>query len=126
MGAISDTDRIGVVGYSMGGCGALISAGGVPSETAASRSAATAYVPPADLLDQHAHELHRAACRDGLYGPARGGRQRDGPYLDLVETAEDGVWSMTDDPLNADRAYWTGFGNNNARCLRLERCAAGE
>ena len=48
------------------------------------------------------------------------------PYLDLVETAEDGVWSMTDDVPNADHTYWMGFGNNTARGLRLERRARGE
>ncbi len=43
-------------------------------------------------------------------------------YLDLVENAEDGMWSMDDDGAPAaDHTYWTGFGEGTARGLRLKR-----
>ena len=62
IGAVTETDRIGVIGYSMGGYGALIFAGAGLSETAVTRSEPAAYVPPADLLGQHASgsESHAA------------------------------------------------------------------
>ncbi|MCK0167916.1 dienelactone hydrolase [Jannaschia sp. S6380] len=43
-------------------------------------------------------------------------------YFDLVENAEDGVWSMTEsgDPA-ADHTYWTGFPDRSAKGLRLEQ-----
>ncbi|NIZ13565.1 alpha/beta fold hydrolase [Phaeobacter sp. HF9A] len=242
IGAITDTSRIGVIGYSMGGYGALIFAGAGLSETAVTRTEPAAYVPPAGLLNQHASgsESHAqlvdprvkaviaigpwgrnrdfwdaeglagikkplmlmAGSADAVSGypflreifaettgtdrllltfnsaghnaaapmpaPANSytvseklgwapfehyadavwdttrmnniaqhfataffdlhvkGEEAMAPYLDLVETAEDGVWSMTDDVPGPEHNYWTGFAKNTARGLRLEHRAAGE
>ncbi len=49
IGAIADTDRTGVVGYSMGGYGALIFGGAGVAEAATE----AAYAPPQDLLDRN-------------------------------------------------------------------------
>jgi predicted dienelactone hydrolase len=46
-------------------------------------------------------------------------------YLDLVEVAEDGVWSMGEDGTpNADHSYWAGFADRTAKGLRLETLIA--
>ncbi len=54
IGAIIDADTAGLVGYSMGGYGALIFGGAGLSETAMTREEPAAFVAPRDLLDQHA------------------------------------------------------------------------
>lgn len=54
IGAITDADRSGVIGYSMGGYGALIFGGGGLSQTAVTREGPEAFVPPQDLLDRNA------------------------------------------------------------------------
>ncbi len=47
-------------------------------------------------------------------------------YLDLVEVAEEGVWSMAEDGTpNPDHSYWRGFPDRTAIGLRLE-LRAGE
>lgn len=58
LGAIADTDRTGVVGYSMGGYGALIFGGAGVAEAATE----AAYAPPQDLLDRNlaGSETHAA------------------------------------------------------------------
>ncbi len=48
-------------------------------------------------------------------------------YLDLIEVAADGRFSVADDgSFNPDHTYWLGFPNRSAVGLRLERRAAGE
>ncbi|MFW2589328.1 alpha/beta hydrolase family protein [Sagittula sp. SSi028] len=242
IGAITDTDNTGVIGYSMGGYGALIFAGGGLSEAATTRTEPEAFVPPADLLAQHAsgsdslaqlvdprvkaviaigpwgrnrdfwdadglaaiekplmimaggvddvssyahmrdifaettgtdrHLLtfeaanHNAAApmpapansfavsdklgwapfehyADAVWDTTRmnnvaqhfatafmdlhvKGDADKARYLDLIERAADGVWSMEDDTPTADHSYWTGFGNRTAQGLRWESRAAGE
>jgi hypothetical protein len=43
-------------------------------------------------------------------------------YLDLVEHASDGIWSVDDEGnLNEDHSYWTGFQNRTAVGLRFEQ-----
>lgn len=54
IGTIIDADNAGLVGYSMGGYGALILGGAGLSETAVTREEPAAFVAPRDLLDQHA------------------------------------------------------------------------
>ncbi|WP_375691522.1 alpha/beta hydrolase family protein [Pseudooceanicola sp. LIPI14-2-Ac024] len=54
IGAITDADQTGVIGYSMGGYGALIFGGGGLSQEAVTRDAPDAFVPPQDLLDRNA------------------------------------------------------------------------
>ncbi|MGR3322892.1 MAG: alpha/beta hydrolase family protein [Pseudooceanicola sp.] len=54
IGAIVDDENVGVVGYSMGGYGALIFGGGGLSQTAVTRAEPGAFVAPQDLLDQNA------------------------------------------------------------------------
>lgn len=47
-----------------------------------------------------------------------------GSYLDLVERAADGVWSVDDeDEFTADHSYWKGFQNRTAVGLTLEHGA---
>jgi hypothetical protein len=42
-------------------------------------------------------------------------------YLDLVEAAEEGVWSMGEDGTpNPDHSYWAGFPERTAKGLRME------
>jgi hypothetical protein len=42
-------------------------------------------------------------------------------YLDLVEVAAEGVWSVAEDGrLNPDHTYWQGFPERTAIGLRLE------
>ncbi|WP_375258769.1 alpha/beta hydrolase family protein [Citreimonas sp.] len=62
IGAMIDAEDIGLVGYSMGGYGALIFGGAGLSEIATTREEPAAYVAPRDLLDQHAagSESHAA------------------------------------------------------------------
>ncbi|MHA7876074.1 alpha/beta hydrolase family protein [Roseivivax sp.] len=62
IGAIIDADNAGLVGYSMGGYGALIFGGAGLSQTAVTREEPGAFVAPRDLLDQHAagSESHAA------------------------------------------------------------------
>jgi hypothetical protein len=46
-------------------------------------------------------------------------------YLDLVQNAEDGVWSAEEDGTpKADNTYWKGFANRTAKGLMLEKLAA--
>lgn len=54
IGQIVDDESIGVVGYSMGGYGALIFGGGGLSQEAVTRSEPAFFVAPQDLLDQNA------------------------------------------------------------------------
>ncbi|CTQ31538.1 alpha/beta hydrolase family protein [Jannaschia rubra] len=54
IGAIADTDHTGIVGYSMGGYGALIFGGAGLSEEAVTREEPERYVPPQGLLARHA------------------------------------------------------------------------
>ena len=237
LGAIADTDRTAVVGYSMGGYGALIFGGGGLSQAAVTRDAPEAFVAPQDLLAQHATGSEsltelvdprvKAVVAIGPWGRNReffdaeslagfekplllvGGSQDDvseypairqifeettgtdrylltfdganhnaaapipapdeawevsenlgrptfdhyadavwdnvrmnnilqhfttaflqlhldgfsdaADYFDLVERAEDGVWSVAEDgtPL-PDHTYWTGFPERSAKGLRLE------
>jgi predicted dienelactone hydrolase len=237
IGAIIDAENAGLVGYSMGGYGALIFGGAGLSDTAVTREEPAAYVAPRDLLDQHAagsdshaglidprvkaviaigpwgrnrdfwdaeglagfekplllvagdqddvsgyehiREIfeettgtdryllsfaganHNAAApmpapdnswdvSEALGGPPFNhyadavwdttrmnnvlqhfstawfdqhlkGEENAGRFFDLVETAEDGVWSMTDagEP-GEEHTYWTGFPERTAKGLRLE------
>ncbi|QBX35602.1 alpha/beta fold hydrolase [Paracoccus liaowanqingii] len=50
LAAVTDADRAAVVGYSMGGYGALIFGGAGLSQTAIARTEPAGYVPPQDLL----------------------------------------------------------------------------
>ncbi len=54
IGAITDAERTGVVGYSMGGYGALIFGGAGLSKTAVARSEPERFVPPRGLLARNA------------------------------------------------------------------------
>lgn len=54
VGAITDADRAAVIGYSMGGYGALIFGGAGLSRTAIDRTEPAGFVPPDGLLDRHA------------------------------------------------------------------------
>ncbi|TFL18787.1 alpha/beta hydrolase family protein [Jannaschia formosa] len=54
IGAITDTDRTGIVGYSMGGYGALIFGGGGLSETAVTRTEPAHYNTAQQMLSRHA------------------------------------------------------------------------
>jgi len=54
IGALIDDENIGVVGYSMGGYGALIFGGGGLSQEAITRAEPAAFVAPQDLLDRNA------------------------------------------------------------------------
>ncbi|UWR23731.1 dienelactone hydrolase [Sulfitobacter sp. S190] len=48
-----------------------------------------------------------------------------GSYLDLVEQANAGVWSMSDDGKeNVDHSYWKGFAKGTAKGLRFETLTA--
>jgi predicted dienelactone hydrolase len=48
-----------------------------------------------------------------------------GRYLDLVENADEGTWSMTEEGTPAeDHTYWAGFEQGSARGLSLERRTA--
>ncbi len=56
----------------------------------------------------------------------RGMEDRD-VYLDLIENANDGVWSLDDDgEPTAEHTYWAGFREGQAVGLRLETRRAGE
>ncbi len=49
------------------------------------------------------------------------GDQAQAAYLDLVENAGDGVWSLSEDGTpTADHTYWAGFPETTARGLRFE------
>ena len=243
IGDIVDAERVGVVGYSMGGYGALILGGAGLSEEAVTRAEPERFVPPQGLLARHAagspeHEaLPDARVKavvaigpwgrnrdfwdaDGLAGidvplllvagseddvseypairaifeeatgtnrylltyeganhnaaapipapseawepsPATGepvfghyadavwdsvrmnnvlqhftaaflaihlkGRSEAADYFDLVERAEDGVWSRDEaGTAQPDDTYWAGFPNRTAKALRLEQRLAGE
>ncbi|MGZ3217692.1 alpha/beta hydrolase family protein [Paracoccus sp. T5] len=52
IGAITDADRTGVVGYSMGGYGAMIFGGAGLSQTAIARTEPERFIPPQDLLSR--------------------------------------------------------------------------
>ena len=54
IGAITDAERTGIVGYSMGGYGALIFGGAGVSEMALNRTEPERYVAPRDMLARHA------------------------------------------------------------------------
>ncbi len=54
IGAITDADRTGIVGYSMGGYGALIFGGAGLSEEAVTRTEPERFVAAQDLLDRNA------------------------------------------------------------------------
>ena len=44
-----------------------------------------------------------------------------GGYLDLVETSNDGVWSMNEDGTEKeDHSYWAGFAKGTAKGLTYE------
>ena len=44
-----------------------------------------------------------------------------GPYFDLVENSNDGVWSMNEDGTpKEDHSYWKGFEKDTAKGLRFE------
>ncbi len=46
-------------------------------------------------------------------------------YLDLVEVAEDGIWSVAEDGAEKpDHTYWAGFPDRSAKMLRLEHRTA--
>ena len=48
-------------------------------------------------------------------------------YLDLVEVAEEGVWSTAEDGTpNPEHTYWAGFPDRTAKGLRLEARTASE
>ena len=65
LGAITDADRTGVVGYSMGGYGALILGGAGLSEMAVARREPAHYNAPGDLLARNAAgSAAHAALRD--------------------------------------------------------------
>lgn len=50
------------------------------------------------------------------------GDKEKASYLDLVESAEDGVWSVEEDgTFKPDHSYWKGFPERTARALRLEQ-----
>ncbi|MGY9046904.1 hypothetical protein P775_25870 [Puniceibacterium antarcticum] len=66
IGAITDVERTGVVGYSMGGYGALIYGGAGLSQTAVSRTEPAAYAPPEELLRRH---LSGSASHGDLVDP---------------------------------------------------------
>lgn len=56
----------------------------------------------------------------------RGMNQR-APFLDLIENANDGVWSMDDSGApTADHTYWKGFGQGQAVGMHFETRAAGQ
>ena len=82
IGAITDAETSGVVGYSMGGYGALIFGGAGLSEEAVTRNEPERYVPPQDLLTRNAagNEAHAELVDDRVkaviaIGPW--GRNRD-------------------------------------------------
>ncbi|UWQ20336.1 alpha/beta fold hydrolase [Jannaschia sp. W003] len=82
VGAIIDDDRVGVVGYSMGGYGALIYAGGGLSQAAVDRREPAAFNAPGDLLARNlaGSESHAALADEAVravvaIGPW--GRNRD-------------------------------------------------
>ncbi len=82
LGAITDTESVGVIGYSMGGYGALIFGGGGLSETALTRTEPASMVPPQDLLAQHAagSDSHKGLVDDrvkALVAIGPWGRNRD-------------------------------------------------
>ncbi len=54
IGAVIDAENTGIVGYSMGGYGALIFGGAGLSETAITRAEPEAFVPPQNLLARNA------------------------------------------------------------------------
>ncbi|PWJ14422.1 alpha/beta hydrolase family protein [Jannaschia seohaensis] len=68
VGAITDTDRTGIVGYSMGGYGALIFGGGGLSQTAVTRTEPAFFAAPQGLLSRHAagSETLAALADDGV------------------------------------------------------------
>lgn len=48
-------------------------------------------------------------------------------YIDLIETAGDGVYDISDDGTKGpDHTYWTGFANRTAHGLRFETLGAGQ
>lgn len=47
-----------------------------------------------------------------------------GAYLDLTQSSNDGVWSVTDGVRGADHTYWEGFGQGHAVGLRFETLRA--
>ncbi|KIN61360.1 Platelet-activating factor acetylhydrolase, plasma/intracellular isoform II [Sulfitobacter noctilucae] len=49
------------------------------------------------------------------------GDEAKGEFLDLVETSNDGVWSMNEDGTpKDDHSYWSGFAEGTAKGLRYE------
>lgn len=48
------------------------------------------------------------------------------PYLDLIENANDGVWSVEDGVRGEDHSYWEGFGQGHAAGMRFETLRAQE
>ncbi len=82
IGAIVDDDAVGVVGYSMGGYGALIFGGGGLSQSAIDRREPAAFNAPGDLLARHlaGSEAHAALQDDrvqALVAIGPWGRNRD-------------------------------------------------
>ena len=55
------------------------------------------------------------------------GEAENAEYLDVIEVAQDGVYSMDDaGQPKEDNTYWKGFGDRTAAGLRMERKSAGE
>ena len=53
------------------------------------------------------------------------GEAEKAAYFDLVENAEDGVWSVDESGQpKEDNTYWKGFGDRTAKALRLEKRSA--
>lgn len=54
------------------------------------------------------------------------GMDERGQYLDLIESSNDGVWSMEEGQPTADHTSWMGFGEASAMGLRFETHRSGE
>ncbi len=55
------------------------------------------------------------------------GEDEKGAFLDLIESSNDGVWSMNEDgTAKEDHTYWAGFPEGTAKGLRYEVLQAGE
>ena len=55
------------------------------------------------------------------------GEAENAEYLDVIEVAQDGVYSMDDaGQPKEDNTYWKGFGDRTAAGLRMEHKSAGE
>lgn len=54
------------------------------------------------------------------------GIEARGVYFDLIETANDGIWSMDEGKPTEFHSYWTGFAEGTAVGLRLETLAPSQ